>query len=103
MDNNIPLEKTEQEQPVEKVAINKSSKLVVAAFVITVLAWVCLPLQYALSLCLCVVGLAFAIVGMNRQRGGSRTLALVTLVASGVLLLVYAVFWGALFYITYNY
>jgi len=69
-----------------------------------VLAWVSLPLQYALSLCLCVVGLAFAIVGMNRQRDGSRTLALVTLVASGVLLFgLCGLFGGALFYITYNY
>jgi hypothetical protein len=103
MDSNIPTEKTEQAHPAEKVAASKHPKLIVAAFVITVLAWVTLPLQYVLSLCLCVVGLAFAVVGIRHSHGGMRNLALFTLVASGVLLLVYAVFWGALLYVTLSY
>jgi uncharacterized membrane protein len=94
-DNNAP-------QPA-KPARAQHHKLTLAAFVITVLAWVSLPLQYVVSICLCIIGLALAIIGVRQPRGGSRNLALVTLVAAGVLLLVYVIFWSALLYFTFSY
>jgi uncharacterized membrane protein len=97
----MPTNNTAPQQ--QKPAQAQHHKLTIAAFVITVLAWVSLPVQYVVSICLCIIGLALAVLGVRQPRGGSRNLALITLVASGVLLLVYAVFWGALLYVTLSY
>ncbi len=97
-----PIEKA-AEPAATTAAKQQRHKLTVAAFVVTVLAWVTLPLHYLVSLCLCVVGLALAIFGVRQPRGGSRNLALVTTVAAGVLLLVYAIFWAAMLFIAIKY
>jgi CHASE2 domain-containing sensor protein len=96
-----PIDSAEQ-QPA-KAQAKQHHKLTIAAFVATVLAWVTLPLHYLVSICICVIGLAMAIIGIRQPRGGSRNLALVTTVAAGVLLLVYAIFWAAMLFIALKY
>lgn len=92
------------EQPAQaKKAPAQHHKLTLAAFVITVLAWVAIPVHYVVSIGLCVLGLVLAVIGLRQPRGGSRNLALVTVVAGAVLLAVYAIFWSALIYLTFHY
>lgn len=64
------------------------------AFVLTLLGWVALPLNEVATLVFGVAGLVMSVVALRQPRGAWRNLALVSIVASAVLLLVLALFWG---------
>jgi hypothetical protein len=98
---NKPTDTAVQEQ--QSVAPHNHHTLTIAAFILTVLAWVTIPFQNIVSMCFAVIALALAIIGIRQPRGGSRNLAVVSLVAAAVLLLVYAIFWIALLYITVSF
>lgn len=71
--------------------------MTVAAFVVTAAAWVMLPVYYPGALGGGILALILSILALRQPRGAWRNLALVTTVASSVLLLVLALFWTALF------
>lgn len=74
----------------------------VAAFVVTVLAWVALPLNYGVALGGGAVALVLSIIALRQRRGAWRNLALVSIVASVVLLLVLAIFLAGIFLVLRN-
>lgn len=74
----------------------KRAGMAVAAFVVTVAAWVLLPLYYPGALGGGILALILSILALRQPRGAWRNLALVTTVASSVLLLILAIFWTAL-------
>jgi hypothetical protein len=104
--DNKPTDNTAQSQPIQPAqtpAPIVHHKVTVVAFVLTILAWVTLPLHYVISAGLCIIGLALSIFAVRKNSGNSRNLALVSLVAAAVLLAVYAIIWGSLFYIMLSY
>lgn len=90
----------EASAPVETPAVASDRPprpgLPTASFVVTIIAWICLPLWYPGALVGGIVGVVLSILALRQRRGGWRNLALVSIVASSVLLLVLAVFWSAL-------
>lgn len=73
--------------------------LAILAFVVTVIGWILLPLTYQITIGAGVLGIILSILALRQPRGGWRNLALVSLVASSVLLLVMAVFAVVLYYL----
>lgn len=74
--------------------------LAVIAFVVTVAAWIFLPVYYPAALGGGIAALVLSVLALRQPRGASRNLALVSLVASAVVLLVLAVFWSAIYYVS---
>lgn len=83
-------------QEPEKEPRHSRGVLSVIAFVVTVLAWVALPLYYVVALGGSVVAVILSILALRQPRGAWRNLALVSIVASAVLLLVLAIFLSGL-------
>lgn len=69
----------------------------IAAFLVTLVAWLTLPLSYWLSMALALAGLVLAIIGLRQARRCWHNLSLTVLVAAAVLLLVFIVFWAAIY------
>lgn len=72
------------------------------SFVVAVIAWITLSLYYQISLAAGIIGLITSILALRQPRGAWRNLALISLVACIVILLVMAVFWSVLLYTMYN-
>lgn len=62
-------------------------------------AWLALIFNGSVSFWLAVVGLVLASVGAKSPRGLVRDMAITAIVASAVLLVVFAIFFGALYYL----
>lgn len=77
----------------------RRATLAILAFVVTVIGWILLPLTYKITIGAGILGVILSILALRQPRGGWRNLALVSLVASSVLLLVMVVFSIALYYL----
>lgn len=89
-----------QEQPAKE---QKASSLVwtlmsVAGAVASVAAWCVMMSSEKLSFWCAVVALVLACLGLKSAGRGWRNLSVTSIIASGVLLLVYGIFWGAIFF-----
>lgn len=74
----------------------KRAGFAIAAFVFAVAGWLTLPFVYIVSMACGLLGTVAGIVGWRGRRGAWRNLAITSTVAALTLLLVFAVFWGAL-------
>lgn len=74
------------------------TKSIIAA-VLALLAWVALPFSEVATLAFGIVALLSSIVALRQGRNIWRLLALVSLLAAAVLLLVLIIFWGGILYV----
>ncbi len=97
-DDNRPVHKPEQQQKPEKPEKTRPARPwpSVTAFLLTVVGWICLPYNEFAALAGAAVGLILSLVALRQRRGAWRNLALVSLVAAAVLLLVLVLFWGGI-------
>lgn len=72
--------------------------LSLVSFLIVLGAWASLPLFYIVSATLGIISLVLGILAVRQRRGAWRNLAIVTVVASAVLVLVLVIFWAAIIY-----
>lgn len=67
-----------------------------AACVLTLVAWVSLLYSEHISFWAGICGLVMSCAGLRTRGAVWRNLAITSIIASAVLLLVYAIFWGAI-------
>lgn len=92
------------EQPGEKAEQQRAGRqrvyAAIIAFVAATLGYAILPFHFKLSLACAVIATTAGIIGWCGHRGAWRNLAITATVAAATLLLVFAVFWGGLFYVS---
>lgn len=86
-----------QEAAVEKPR-DKWKIAAIAGFLITLSAWIVLVSSDICSLTCGAVGLIVSCFGTKSSSRGWKDLAITSIVASAVLLLVFAIFWGAIIF-----
>lgn len=67
--------------------------------IVTLGAWLALIFSGTVSFCLAAVGIVLSSFGARCRRGLVRDMAITAIVASAVLILVFAIFFGALLYL----
>lgn len=97
-DDSRPVHKPEQQQKPEKPEKTRPARPwpSVTAFLLTLVGWICLPYNEFAALAGAAAGLILSLVALRQRRGAWRNLALVSLVAAAVLLLVLVLFWGGI-------
>lgn len=94
-DDSRPVHKPEQQQKPEKTRPARPWPSM-TAFLLTLVGWICLPYNEFAALAGATAGLILSLVALRQRRGAWRNLALVSLVAAAVLLLVLVLFWGGI-------
>lgn len=97
-DDSRPVHKPEQQQKPEKPEKTRPARPwpSVTAFLLTLVGWICLPYNEFAALAGATAGLILSLVALRQRRGAWRNLALISLVAAAVLLLVLVLFWGGI-------
>lgn len=72
--------------------------MAVLSFVLTLVGWMLLPFVYQVSMGCAIGGFIAGVIGWRGRRGAWRNLSITCTVASAVLILVFATFWGAIMY-----